>query len=163
MRWPPVFTSVLVFLLASATAARPARADDLVSATPPPEGPRATGAVAGSLTVLLPFMVGTLLLSDDDHPSRQHAGVYVMAVGFAAAPWVAEIGNRRWRRAVGFGLGSLATSVATVIAMEERDPFDPTLPNRKRLPFGILLTSAFFAAAAGVIDSFVTGPRERRP
>jgi hypothetical protein len=151
-------------LLGCALGSRPARADDLVNVAPPArEEPRAAGGIAGSLTVLLPFMAGSLLLAEDDHPSWQHAGVYVMAVGFAAAPWVAEVTNRRWKRAIGFGLASLATSAATVIAMEERDPFDPALPNRKRLPFGILLTSAFFAAAAGVIDSFVTGPRERRP
>ena len=140
-----------------------ARADELVSTAPAPEGPRAAGAIAGSLTALVPFVAGSLLLSDDDRPGRQHAGVYVMAAGFAAAPWVAELTNRRWKRALGFGLASLATSAATLVAMEERDPFDPTLPNRKRLPFGVLLTSAFFAAAAGVIDSFVAGPRERRP
>ncbi len=163
MKQMRLFTSAVIAAWALATA-RPALADDAVSAAAPaPEGPRAVGAVAGSLTALVPLMAGSLLLADDDRPGRQHVGVYIMAAGFAAAPWVAELGNRRWKRAVGFGLFSLATSAATVIAMEERDPFEPSLPNRKRLPFGVLLTSAFFAAAAGIIDSFVTGPRERRP
>ncbi|HVR62391.1 MAG TPA: hypothetical protein VMU50_10855 [Polyangia bacterium] len=163
MKHPRLLDAALLAAAIVVGKPRAALADELISAPPAAESPRATGAVAGSLTVLLPFMAGSLLLADDDRPGRQHAGVYVMAAGFAAAPWVAEVANRRWKRAVGFGLLSLATSAATVIAMEERDPFDPTLPNRKRLPFGVLLTSAFFAAAAGVIDSFVTGPRERRP
>ena len=44
-----------------------------------------------------------------------------------------------------------------------RDPFDPHLSNRKRLPFGFLFTAAFFFGAVGVADGFVVGPSRREP
>jgi hypothetical protein len=161
-------------MLALLAGARPASAQDQTFQTvqavqiiipPPPEAPRSTGAVAGSLTALLPLMIGSVLMSEDSRPNRQRAGIYVILGGFAAAPLVSHAVDRRWKRGAIFGLASLATTTATFINMSERDPFDPNLPNRKRLPFGVLLSSAFFAATVGVIDSFINGPvaKERRP
>jgi len=67
----------------------------------------------------------------------------------------------RWRRAAVFGAISTATSAATLVAMDVKDPFYPGYANRQRVPFGVLLTSALFAAAVGVFDSFVVGPAPR--
>ncbi|HEX3696746.1 MAG TPA: hypothetical protein VH374_15305 [Polyangia bacterium] len=161
-------------LLALLGAARPARAQDQTVSTvdrvqlvipPSPEAPRSTGVIAGSLTALLPLMVGSVLMSEDSRPSRQRDGVYIILGGFAAAPLVSHAVDRRWKRGTIFGLASLATTTATFINMNDRDPFDPDLANRKRLPFGVLLSSAFFAATVGVIDSFINGPvaKERQP
>ncbi|MDB4980367.1 MAG: hypothetical protein JWM82_1119, partial [Myxococcales bacterium] len=44
---------------------------------------------------------------------------------------------------------------------ENRDPFEPGYRNIQRVPFGMLLTSAMFAAAAGVVDSFLVAPARR--
>ena len=65
-----------------------------------------------------------------------------MAAGFAAAPWVSHGLQRRWRRAAVFGGISLATSAATLAAMEAKDPFYAPYASRQRVPFGVLLTSA---------------------
>jgi hypothetical protein len=149
-------TAKNTLLLAAAlmiTAAPDARAEDPASPAP------AWGPLAGALTATVPLMVGSVLVAQDGRGDRQRAGIYVMTTGFAAAPWVAHGVSGRWRRALGFGLVSAATSAGTIAAMSARDPFDPALANRKRLPFGLLLTSAFFAATVGIIDSFVSGPR----
>jgi hypothetical protein len=155
---------VLPLLLCLGTGA--ARADEVTSAsTPAPAQRRQWGPVAGSLTALVPLMVGSVFVAQDDRRDRQREGIYIITAGFAAAPWVAHGVDRRWKRAAVFGLVSLATSAGTLAMMEARDPFDPDLANRRRLPFGLLLTSAFFAATVGVIDSFVVrAPSdERRP
>jgi hypothetical protein len=55
----------------------------------------------------------------------------------------------------------VATSGATLVAMKGRDPFNPEYLNRQRVTFGVLLTSAVFAAAVGVLDSFIVGPTPR--
>ncbi|HET6281011.1 MAG TPA: hypothetical protein VFH73_08595 [Polyangia bacterium] len=151
---------VLAFVVLAAPAlSPPAYADQPTDSTP--GSPPTWGGVAGSLTALVPLLVGSALLANDSSPHLQRDGVYVITVGFAAAPWVAHGINHRWRRALGFGLVSLATSAASLVAMEYRDPFDPSVANHERLPFGFLFTSAFFAAAVGVIDSFVTGSPSR--
>jgi hypothetical protein len=157
---------ILAFVLALVAPAlsRPAYADrpaDNQPADGTPDSPPAWGGVAGSLTALVPLVVGSALLANDGSPHLQRGGVYVVTMGFAAAPWVAQGINHRWRRALGFGLVSLATSAGTLAAMAHRDPFDPSVANHERLPFGFLFTSAFFAAAVGVIDSFVTGSPSR--
>jgi hypothetical protein len=139
------------------TAGGRARAEDPASSAP------AWGPLAGALTATVPMIVGSVLVAHDDRRDLQRAGIYVMTTGFAAAPWVAHGVGGRWRRAAAFGLVSAATSAATVVAMSLRDPFDPMLANRKRLPFGMLLTSAFFAATVGIIDSFVSAPPDREP
>jgi hypothetical protein len=150
----------------SAAAAAPdADAPALVSTlpgAPPPATPDARGPIAGALTVVVPFMVGCALWADDDHIAVQKAGTVVMLSGFAFAPWVAEGVGGRWRRAAVYGSISAATAAATAVYMEYyKDPFQPGYRNIERVPFGMLLTSALFAAAAGVADSFVVGPAPR--
>jgi hypothetical protein len=140
-----------------ATSAGRARAEDAGAPAP------AWGPLAGMLTATVPLIVGSVLVAHDDRRDLQRAGIYVMTTGFAAAPWVAHGAGGRWRRAVGFGLVSAASSAATVAVMSWRDPFDPMLANRKRLPFGLLLTSSFFAATVGIIDSFVATAPGREP
>jgi len=95
------------------------------------------------------------LWAEDDRPDRQRIGALIVLGGFAAAPWVAEGVSGRWRRALAYGLTSAVVASGAVIAMEASDAFDPAIANRRRLPFGVLLTTAFFTAAAGVVDSFV--------
>lgn len=142
------------------TAARPAAADDSIGDDqPPPVAP-----IAGALTALLPLAVGGALWSQDDQPARQRLGTELILAGFAAAPWIAHLGSGHPRRAVLFGLTSLTTSAATFVAMEARDPFDPTLSDHQRLAFGTLFTASLFAAAIGVIDAFwVATPRDVAP
>jgi hypothetical protein len=111
--------------------------------------------LAGALTAVVPFIVGCALWSSSANPERARVGTYVMATGFAAAPWVSHGLQRRWRRAGAFGALSAATSAATLVAMNAKDPFDPNYVNRQRVAFGMLLTSALFASVIGVVDSFL--------
>ena len=119
--------------------------------------------VAGVLTAFVPFVVGCALWSQSDRANLEQAGTFVMAAGFAAAPWVSHGLQRRWRRAAVFGGVSAATSAATLIVMEATDPFYVPHLNRQRVAFGTLLTSAMFASAIGVFDSFLSSPTRSTP
>ncbi len=116
--------------------------------------------VAGVLTLFVPFVIGCGLWSTNNG-QLEKAGTTVMASGFAAAPWVSHGLQRRWKRAAVFGSFSAATSAATLIAMEAKDPFVAQYANRQRVAFGVFLTSALFAATLGVFDSFFVA-REAR-
>jgi len=145
--------------LAAALMVSPAGARAEESGTAPaPEGRAAAAPIAGALTLFVPLLVGGALIAQDDNRALQRDAVRVMVAGFAAAPIVSHAVAGRWRRALVFGLMSVATSAATLVAMSARDPFDPTIGNRKRLAFGFLFTASFFAGAGGVVDSFVVGP-----
>jgi hypothetical protein len=146
--------------LASAEPTTAVLVEPLAPATPPNgAGP----LVAGVLTAFVPFVVGCALWSNSDRGDLENAGTYVMAAGFAAAPWVSHGLQRRWKRAAVFGSVSAATSAATLIAMEAKDPFYAPYANRQRVAFGMLLTSAMFASAIGVLDSFRTAPARETP
>jgi len=119
--------------------------------------------VAGALTAFVPFVVGCALWSQGDRGDLEKAGTFVMAAGFAAAPWVSHGLQRRWRRAAIFGAVSAATSAATLIVMEATDPFYAPHLNRQRVAFGTLLTSAMFASAIGVLDSFLSSRARATP
>jgi hypothetical protein len=148
--------------LPAPTASSATPAAFVVEAAPVRRDTRAALApLAGTLTMLVPFAVGCALWSNSGRDDLQKAGTYVMAAGFAAAPIVSHGVAGRWRRAAAFGSLSAATSAATLIAMELKDPFYPAYANRQRVPFGMLLTSSLFAAAVGVFDSFLTAPRDR--
>jgi hypothetical protein len=131
----------------------------VVAPVAPPPLDRGDGAaIAGALTAVVPLIAGGMLWSVDDDRAVQRLGTTIMLAGFAAAPWVSHGLHRRWKRAAVFGSISVATSAATLVAMEIKDPFYSEYRNRQRVPFGMLLTSAMFAAAAGVVDAFVVGP-----
>jgi hypothetical protein len=128
---------------------------------PPPDARGVVAPLAGTLTMLVPFAVGCGLWSNSGSLASQKAGTYVMASGFALAPLVSHGIAGRWRRAAVFGATSVATSSATLVAMNVKDPFNPEYLNRQRVTFGVLLTSAMFTAAIGVLDSFLVGPTTR--
>jgi hypothetical protein len=132
-----------------------------IATTPPPDARAVVAPIAGTLTMLVPFAVGCGLWSNGGSAVSQKAGTYVMASGLALAPLVSHAVAGRWRRAAAFGAISAATSAATLVAMDVKDPFYPGYANRQRVPFGVLLTSALFAAAVGVFDSFIVGPAPR--
>ena len=136
-----------------------ARADETAEA--PSDGRALAAPLAGALTAFVPLVVGSALVAQDDNRALQRDGIRVMVAGFAAAPIVSQVIAGRWRRALVYGLASVATSAATLVAMSVRDPFDPTLKNRQRLAFGFLFTASFFIGAGGVVDSFVVGPAPR--
>jgi len=133
-----------------------------VARAPEPEA-RPSGGVgaplAGAVTAVAPFVVGCALWANSTRPDLERAGTYVMAAGFAAAPWVSHGLQGRWRRAAVFGALATATSAATLVAMDVKDPFNPQYVNRQRVPFGILLTSAMFTSIIGVFDSFLVSER----
>jgi hypothetical protein len=167
-RWAAGLLLVGSARAAMAADAPPAAIDPVppaaaITTTPAPADARAALApLAGTLTLLVPFAVGCALWSNGASERSQKAGTYVMATGFALAPVVSHGVAGRWRRAAAFGAVSAATSAATLVAMDLTDPFYAPYANRQRVPFGVLLTSAMFAAAIGVFDSFVVGaPRER--
>src|SRR5882672_3619741 len=89
----------------------PAPATVVVEPVPPAPETRDVGPLlSGGLTLLVPFVVGCALWSQSDRHDLEKAGTYVMAAGFAAAPWVSHGLQRRWRRAAIFGAVSAATS-----------------------------------------------------
>jgi hypothetical protein len=137
--------------------APPAVLVEPLAPAPPPAPGGAAPLVAGTLTALVPFVVGCALWSTQEI-DLERAGTWVMASGFAAAPWVSHGLQRRWKRAAVFGSVSVATSAATMIAMEAKDPFVSKYANRQRVAFGVFLTSAMFAAAVGVFASFLQAP-----
>ena len=147
--------------LPSAAAAPPV---SIVTVSPPPapEAPSMGGVgapLAGALALVVPFVAGSALWANSTRPDLETAGMFTMAAGFAAAPWVSHGLQRRWRRAALFGSAATATSVATLVTMDIKDPFNPLIVNRKRVIFGVLLTSAMVVSIVGVFDSFVTGER----
>jgi hypothetical protein len=125
---------------------------------PAPEKGGDFAPIAGALTAFVPFVAGAAMWAADDDRGVQNVGTYIMATGFAAAPWVANGLHGRWKRAAAYGSVSAALSAATLIAMEVKDPFISEYKNEDRVPFGVLLTAAMFAGAFGVIDSFIVGP-----
>jgi hypothetical protein len=139
---------VPVFTLQSPSATSPAP-------EPGPARHGLAGPIAGALTALGPLIVGGALWAQDERPDRQRVGAFLVLGGFAAAPWVAQGISGHWRRALVYGLSSVAAASGAVIAMEAGDSFNPAIANRQRLPFGVLMTTAFFTAVAGVVDSFV--------
>jgi hypothetical protein len=147
----------------AASAGEPVQAppvEPLLTVPAPSPGTKADFApIAGALTAFVPFVVGSAMWAADENRQLQNIGTYVMATGFAAAPWVAQGLHGRWKRAAAYGSISAAMSAATLIAMEVKDPFVDEVKNRERVPFGVLLTAAMFAGAIGVIDSFVVGPK----
>jgi hypothetical protein len=118
--------------------------------------------VAGTLTALVPFVVGASLWSSNEI-SLEKAGTVFMVGGFAAAPWVSHGLARRWKRAAIFGSLSAAAAAATIITMEAKDPFVARYANRQRIAFGVFLTSAMAAAAVGLFDSFLSAPAGEAP
>jgi hypothetical protein len=134
-----------------------------VEPVPPAGAPSGAAPVAaGALTAFVPFVVGCALWSSRSG-TVEKAGTVVMTSGFAAAPWVSHALQRRWRRAAVFGSISAATSAATLIAMQAKDPFYAPYANRQRVAFGVFLTSALFASAVGVLDSFLSAPAGDAP
>jgi hypothetical protein len=153
--------SALFFGLGSSRAAADPVTPVVVAPPSPAPARDVTGPLAGALTAFVPFTIGCALWAQDRNVAAQNAGTIVMASGFALAPWVAHGINRRWKRAAIYGALSVATSAATIGYMQYKDPFEPGYRNVDRVPFGMLLTSALFASAIGVIDSFVSGPAPR--
>jgi hypothetical protein len=129
---------------------------------PAPAPGGAAPLVAGALTAFVPFAVGCGLWSSNDIP-LERLGTTFMAAGFAAAPWVSHGMQGRWRRAAVFGSVSAANAAAMLIAMEAKDPFVAMYANRQRVAFGVFLTSAMFAAAVSVFDSFLSAPAREAP
>jgi hypothetical protein len=156
-----VVAVLLMATLGTARAAGAAEPDGLGETNDLGDSRALVAPVAGALTAFIPLVVGGALWANSARGDLQNAGSYVMAAGFAAAPWVSHGLAGRWRRAALFGSISVATSAAALIAMEAKDPFYPDYKNRQRVPFGVLLTSAMFAAAVGVLDSFIVGPAAR--
>jgi hypothetical protein len=135
----------------------------VVEPLPPPAPAGAAPLVAGVMTAFIPFVVGCGLWSSTDG-GLEKAGTYAMASGFALAPWVSHGLQRRWKRAAVFGGIATALSAATLIVMDAyKDPFYAPHANRQRVPFGVLLTSAMFAAGVGLFDSFLAAPASREP
>jgi hypothetical protein len=120
--------------------------------------------MAGALTAVGTLAVGGAFIAQDTEPRLQMIGTSIALLGFAAAPFVAHTRSGRCERALIFGLTSVATSLTTLAIMQVSEPYDPKTLNHDRIPFGIAFTTAFFAAAAGVIDGFLVAPgRDRRP
>jgi hypothetical protein len=121
------------------------------------------GAAIGAGIEVASLLAGGVFFSHDTDPTAQKRGLYLAAGGLALAPIVSHAVDRRWRRAVAFGLASLATTAAAVVDAEEQRVFDPSpaLENRRRTPFVVLLTVALFVSTAGVVDSFLSDRPDR--
>jgi len=139
--WASILAVVLATELSGGTNA-PASAD-----RPP------VGLAAGAATAIVPLIVGGALMANNHSPSRQQAGVVVMASGLALAPWVAHGVEGAWRRAAAYGAVSLVLSAATVVAMKAGNVFEPTVDDNRRIPMGVFLSLSLATSAFGVVVS----------
>ncbi len=164
-RWAAALLVLATGRAAAATPAEPVAVTPLVASVPSApavsERRAVLGPLAGAITAAAPFVAGCVLWAQNDSIALQKTGTFIMLSGFALAPWVSHGVQGRWRRAAVFGSISTATAIATAVYLEHRDPFDPSYRNIERVPFGMLLTSAMFAAAVGVVDSFLIAPARR--
>jgi hypothetical protein len=152
--------------LASALAvgARPAHAHEPEAAGASVEPIAPFWPMAGALTAVGTLAVGGALIAQDNDPRYQMIGTSIALLGFAAAPFVAHTRSGRCERALIFGLTSVAASLTTLVIMQVTDPYNDKTLNQDRIPFGLSFTTAFFIAAAGVIDGFLVAPGgDRRP
>jgi hypothetical protein len=145
--------ALLLILVSAPVRARAQAVPEPEAAAPAWGGAIGAGVLTGSLAI------GGALYARDSDPAAQRRGLYLIGAGLALAPWVSHGVDRRWRRAVAFGLVSLATTGATLAESERAHIFDPTVGSRNLTPFIALLTAAVFGSAIGVADSFVESGR----
>jgi hypothetical protein len=146
--------------LALVAGGLPARADE----PPPGSDGGSLWPMAGAATAVGTLAIGGALIAQDSNPDAQKVGTAIVALGFATAPFIAHARSGRCTRALIFGLTSLTTSVALVATTALTDPYNPQTRNHDRIPFGIAMTTAFFAAVAGIVDGFLVAPaRDSRP
>jgi hypothetical protein len=142
-----MWASILVVVLSAELPASPA------GAPADEQAPAPIGLAAGTATAIVPLIVGSALLAQDQTPRLQKAGLIVMASGFALAPWVAHGLEGSWGRAAIYGGVSLALSAAAVAAMEQSNAFDPHVGNGRRIPMKIFLPLAMVSSGFGVVMS----------
>jgi hypothetical protein len=116
------------------------------------------GLLLGAGTAIVPLIVGGALLIQIDSKERQEAGAEVMAAGFALAPWVAHGSRGSWRRALLYGGISTTLATAAIVMMYATDTFDLYIANRLRMPFSVLMGSAFVSSVVGVLASELPEP-----
>ncbi len=126
---------------------------------PPPEDPPAVGVAMGTVTAIVPLIVGGALMANDRSPPLQEAGMIVTLSGFALAPWIAHGLEGSWSHAVVYGGVATLLSAATLVAMEASDAFNPRVGNKARIPMKIFLPLSLASSALGVVMSSF----DRRP
>ena len=143
---------LLSLLLISVTA----RADE-----PPPKV--AWSFAAGLATALVPLAVGGGIVagaSKEDVVSLR-AGVHVIAVGLALAPWVSHLIAREWKRAAAFGAVPLAMMVVAIGVFEGQDLGTDGGNYGWRILFGGAIALELIATGIGLADSLAAGERFR--
>ena len=144
----------LAFALLLITAI--ARADE-----PPPKV--AWSFAAGLATAVVPLAVGGGIVagaSKEDVASLR-AGVHVIAVGLALAPWVSHLIAREWKRAAAFGVVPIAMMVVAIGVFEGQDLAIDGGNYGWRILFGGAIALELIATGIGLADSLAAGERWR--
>ena len=138
-------------------AAAPAFAS---AATPEDTRPPIEGAVgAGIATALVPLVIGSVVLAQNDALDRPQGPFYLIDAGLALAPLVAHGIVGEWKRGLAFTAVSSAAALGTQLMLE----FNPDLIQNgeaiTRVPFGVMFSLAIFTSGVGIADTFFAADR----
>jgi hypothetical protein len=126
------------------------------------EPPVAVAVGAGTGIALVPLLAGAVLWSSSQDDDLHRTGMLVAMAGLTAAPVVAHLVVREYKRALIFAALPLAGLIANIIVMEV-EPQVTTYGNPEtRVSFGIALSAGIVGATVGIADTFAAPDRWRR-
>ena len=154
MARPALAASLVATVVAAAVAAAGACADER-------EPPVAVAAGAGVGLAIVPLLAGGVLYATNNDDGLHQTGALVAMAGLVAAPAVAHLLVREWKRAALFAALPLAALIANVVVFQI-DPQVTTYGSAEtRTTFGIALTAATVGATVGLIDTIGASDRWR--
>jgi len=109
---------------------------------------------AGTGFALVPLLAGGVLWGSSQDDDLHRTGMLVAMAGLTAAPVVAHVIVREYKRALIFAALPLAGLIANIIIMEV-EPQVTTYGNPEtRVSFGVALTAGVVGATVGLADTF---------
>jgi hypothetical protein len=140
-----------------ALAAAPASA----WAAPPEDArPPIEGAVgAGIATALVPLVIGSVVLAQNDALDRPQGPFYLIDAGLALAPLVAHGIVGEWKRGLVFSAASSAAALGTTLMLEYNPDLIQHGEAATRVPFGVMFSLAIFTSGVGIADTFFAADR----
>jgi hypothetical protein len=124
----------------------------------------AWGFAAGLALALVPLAVGSGLAATagPEDITQKHAGVHMIAAGFALAPIVSHLITREWKRAAIFGAAPIAFMAIVMGVLENSEAILDRGPIAARVTFGAALALELLATGIGLADTLGAGERWRK-